>query len=425
VSSIDRLRYYDGEFLRAFDFTDEQTYHREMRRRLNRYLHLHGIVRGLQLYEDVQGSIHEVSILPGLAIDDFGREIYVFAPYTFGESDLTANRISVAGQYDVWLRYSKSAGSPPSAGYAACNQNGQYNRWIEGFTVVLLASPSNPFTPPVFTDDDLDDPTQDQVGVLLGTVSIDPSSVNLQFSSPVFHRRHFWGVIAQRIDAPPPYEASATSTPPFNVQNRNSALNPPVSLEVSPNIFARQNLIVGPDFDVNKTPGGTKITIKPSPTTSLSGTVKLAGDLFALGNIYSSVPDSKGNPQFLGISENVKQLVQQTTPDFVSTTTPPQFSIVPTAAGTNAGVFSDTVSFDINSNLASMSNVVATASLAGMEFNNPVNPAGVELFFTVVRGVKGANKCTVQVSYSVSPVPATLISPISTFWISASAVCFP
>ena len=34
-NQIERLRYYDGEYLRSYDFTDEQAYHIEMRRRLN------------------------------------------------------------------------------------------------------------------------------------------------------------------------------------------------------------------------------------------------------------------------------------------------------------------------------------------------------------------------------------------------------
>ncbi len=109
---------------------DEQTYHMEMRRRLNRYLHLHGIAEGLQLNQDTEGTISEVSILPGMAIDAFGREIYVFAPYTFGDADIAANRISTAGLYDVWLRYNKTAATPPSSGYAACNQTDQYTRWV-------------------------------------------------------------------------------------------------------------------------------------------------------------------------------------------------------------------------------------------------------------------------------------------------------
>lgn len=312
MGSIDRIRYYDGEFLRAFDFGDEQTYHIEMRRRLNRYLHLYGIVQGLRLAEDIQATVHEVSIQPGMAIDAFGREIYVFAPYTLGDADISANRIPAGGgNYDVWLRYNKTPATPPSSGYGLCNQANQYTRWMESFSVVLLASPSSPFTPPAFTDDDSDDPSQDQVGVLLGTVTVAPGSATEQFATPKFHHRHFLGAIAQRIQTPPGYDATQS----FNFPVKQTPRDPPVSLEIEPNIFARQNLILGPDFDLTTTPGGQAIKINPNPTTSSAGSAKLAGDLFAQGNIYSSVPDSSGNPQWLGISAYVKQLVQQGMPD--------------------------------------------------------------------------------------------------------------
>jgi len=69
VSTIDRIRYYDGEFLRAFDFDDEQVYHLEMRRRLNRYLHLYGIAQGLDLV--VSTDSVGVTLPAGLAIDAY------------------------------------------------------------------------------------------------------------------------------------------------------------------------------------------------------------------------------------------------------------------------------------------------------------------------------------------------------------------
>ena len=43
-SPIERVRYYEGEYLRSADFDAEQSYHIEMRRRMNHALHLHGIV---------------------------------------------------------------------------------------------------------------------------------------------------------------------------------------------------------------------------------------------------------------------------------------------------------------------------------------------------------------------------------------------
>lgn len=337
MSTIDRVRYYDGEFLRAFDFSDEQTYHMEMRRRLNRYLHLFGIVQGLNLVSP-SGST-DVSIMPGLAIDAFGREIYVFAPYTLGDSDVTANRITKAGIYDVWLRYQKTPSTPPSSGYGDCNQANQYTRWVESFSVALLGSPSNPFPYPKFADDDTDDPSGDHVGVLLGTVSIDPISATATFSAPKFDRRcKLLGVIAQRINTPPDSDTAQVSSQlqPFNFWNQpsgglNTSLSPPASLEIEPNIFAEKNLILGPDFNLAQTAGGVAITPKPKFVTG-PGSAKLAGDLIVQGNIYSFLADPV-NPQWLGLSAYVQQLVQQGLPDISTGSLPVSIPATGTFAG--------------------------------------------------------------------------------------------
>jgi hypothetical protein len=320
MSAIDRLLYYDGEFLRAFDFQDEQSYHMEMRRRLNRYLHLPGIVQGLQLIDDVQAMVHSVSIQPGLAVDAFGREIYAFEAYTLGDQDIQNNRIPAGlANYDVWLRYNKTPQTPPSSGYGNCNQANQLTRWAEGFTVQLLPHGTVPFTPPAFTDDDSDDPTQDSVGVLLGTVAVDPGSATQQFSIPSvnatpIHDR-FWGSIIQRILTPPGYNA-VTGSNPFNFQLKNSPRNPPVSLDIQPNIFAAQNMILGPDYDLT-TSNGVATTINPSPVSPKApGSLKLAGDLFVSGNIYSFFPDPL-KPNWQALQATVQQLVQSNLPEII------------------------------------------------------------------------------------------------------------
>jgi hypothetical protein len=69
--AIKRLHYFNGQFLKEEDFTDEQKYHLEMRRRLNQRLHAPGIVFGL----DVIPGANKVTVQPGMAIDAQGREI--------------------------------------------------------------------------------------------------------------------------------------------------------------------------------------------------------------------------------------------------------------------------------------------------------------------------------------------------------------
>src|ERR1700745_85856 len=91
ATSIQRLRYFDGEFLRSNDFTDEQSYHVAMRRRLNLALHRSGIVQGLGLQQDedsVPPTLLFFSITAGFAIDQDGREIVVSAPYTLSTDNV-------------------------------------------------------------------------------------------------------------------------------------------------------------------------------------------------------------------------------------------------------------------------------------------------------------------------------------------------
>src|SRR4029453_14648821 len=80
---IQRLNYYNRQFLGVEDFKDQQDYHRDMRRRHNVGPHTWGIVAGLDLRQaDVPGSPGEVDVTlePGLAVDGFGREIVVLEP---------------------------------------------------------------------------------------------------------------------------------------------------------------------------------------------------------------------------------------------------------------------------------------------------------------------------------------------------------
>jgi hypothetical protein len=439
VSTTDRIRYYDGEFLRAFDFGDEQTYHLEMRRRLNRYLHLYGIAQGLNLVNPT-GSM-DVTIMPGLAIDAYGREVYVFAPYTMGESDVTTNRITAAGTYDVWLRYQKSPGTPPSSGYGNCNQANQYTRWVESFSVSLLASPSTPFTAPGFADTDTDDPSQDQVGVLLGTVYADPTSITATFSKPLFDPKRcaLLGVIAQTIQTPTSWDATQASAS-FSFLNAagapNTPLSPPASLEIKPNIFADQNLIVGPDFILTAS-AGTTINFNPDPTggDTSGGNVKIAGDLFVKGNIYS--PTVVGTvTTWNATSATVQQLVQQFLPEMVSGTAIVKVSAVSTAtisAGYAIGVANVPIK---TTRLKTVTSAIVLANFSQVQttdrtdFDTLFN-AGSGMQFSISAPASAqftGQNGQVSVPWLVGPASGTFPSmkcAIDNFTISFVVICFP
>lgn len=67
-----RLRYFDQQFLEQSDFSDEQNYHLDRRRRHNRFLHTPGIATGLEV---IKTDDNKVKVTAGTAIDIYGREI--------------------------------------------------------------------------------------------------------------------------------------------------------------------------------------------------------------------------------------------------------------------------------------------------------------------------------------------------------------
>ncbi len=99
-SPIERVRYYEGEYLGSGDFDAEQAYHIEMRRRMNHALHLSGIVYGLELKQVDEGAgIFSYNIGKGLAIDHEGREIFLFSARQIDATDLQRNLIGSGGDY--------------------------------------------------------------------------------------------------------------------------------------------------------------------------------------------------------------------------------------------------------------------------------------------------------------------------------------
>jgi hypothetical protein len=70
--AIKRMHYFDQQFLVDSDFTDEQSYHVAMRRRINKAFHSFGITDGLQV---VRTGSRQVTVKAGGAIDRDGREV--------------------------------------------------------------------------------------------------------------------------------------------------------------------------------------------------------------------------------------------------------------------------------------------------------------------------------------------------------------
>ncbi len=118
-TSTSRVNYFEKQYLRRQDFSDEQAYHVAQRRRHNIAHHSWGIVLGLELALEEGGAI---VVRPGMAIDGYGRELVLPAKRAIEASEfirLGSNRL------DVWLFYENSLGSPAPAGYVACGDDSQ------------------------------------------------------------------------------------------------------------------------------------------------------------------------------------------------------------------------------------------------------------------------------------------------------------
>lgn len=149
IQSVERLHYYQQQWLGAEDFQDQQEYHRSMRHRHNLAHHTPGIITGLELTfatEDPADPNPSLTLQPGMAVDGFGREIIVFAPVkVYGaafNSDVlpNANKVALEGGpifICIWLAYKEAVQSGPSDAYACRDGTTDYGRTSEDFVLLL------------------------------------------------------------------------------------------------------------------------------------------------------------------------------------------------------------------------------------------------------------------------------------------------
>jgi hypothetical protein len=141
TDGIERLHYFQRQYLGAEDFKAQQQYHRDMRRRHNIGHHTWGIVVGLALVEKPaeSGNGVDVFIEPGMAVDGFGREIIVPEPTKLSPSDFEA--FATLAHREVWIAYAEERAKPPASGYELCDVEDQSARVRETFRIVIEPSP--------------------------------------------------------------------------------------------------------------------------------------------------------------------------------------------------------------------------------------------------------------------------------------------
>jgi hypothetical protein len=106
-NTVKRLNYYDHQFLRAGDFSDEQTYHLTMRRLHNSSLHTWGIGQGLQVALATGGTGTKVTVSAGVAIDSAGREIVLPS-----DTDLELGGVAAGSTVIVTIAYGEQQSDP-------------------------------------------------------------------------------------------------------------------------------------------------------------------------------------------------------------------------------------------------------------------------------------------------------------------------
>jgi hypothetical protein len=257
--------------------------------------------------------------------------------------------------------------------------------------------------------------------VFLGSVSVNQSSVTALFANPAFDdRRVFVGDRVQRLR--PPLDPTVAGTVPYPFLNANSALFPPTSLAIESTLFAEQNLIVGDDFNINLA------DILPAPTGTyppqnangyVQGMVKVAGDLFAGGNVYSF---SKDKLKWLPFSEIAKQFM----PEVITG----QSSVTPAGPFT-PGMFSGSTGVSLTSNkFAKIGSVVPFAYLSAIQFlnvdtfNGFIGQMPQVAITSVTQSLGPPNQSNVSVGYTVGPCNASLCA-IKTFTVSVVGVFYP
>ena len=117
-----RVHYFQGQFLRTQDFSDEQAYHLALHRRHQIAHHTWGIVQGLELEASEDG----LSIQPGVAVDGYGRTLVLA-----NKTSINTARFDEKGtdRLDVWLVYDRVKGDPAPEGYAGCGEEGERPRY--------------------------------------------------------------------------------------------------------------------------------------------------------------------------------------------------------------------------------------------------------------------------------------------------------
>ena len=190
-TDIERLNYYEGEFLGATDFQAEQEYHRDMRRRHNLGQHTWGIVTGLDLAQPPNGGTDgssvevDVYLQPGMAVDGFGREIVVLSQTQLTQEMFAAfydpNAAASPKWMYVWISYQQALLQPPSDACTSMNTSNAFGRVEETYTLSVTAAGPPPPNSAIVVDGSATTPPVEPSSSSSSTPLTDPPPITLPF----------------------------------------------------------------------------------------------------------------------------------------------------------------------------------------------------------------------------------------------------
>ena len=138
-SNNTRVHYVERQFLQTQDFVDEQAYHLSQQRLHSITEHTWGIVSGLKVLQDQDGTL---LVQPGMAIDGYGRMLVLPDRQT-----LPSNAFDLKGSevLEVYALYSRRDDTGFSVTTNSCNPDGtaRGNRSSEGIELQLRAVDQN------------------------------------------------------------------------------------------------------------------------------------------------------------------------------------------------------------------------------------------------------------------------------------------
>jgi hypothetical protein len=152
ATDVERLHYYERQYLGATDFEAQQAYHRDALRRHLLGPHTWGIVTGLELTQDGP----DVTIEKGLAVDAYGRTIVLLDRMRLSKDRFDLLPFQATPRWlTVSLRYAEESTGDPAPGFDTCATGDAGYRIRETFRVdltteqnpvVVAGAPTDPTT---------------------------------------------------------------------------------------------------------------------------------------------------------------------------------------------------------------------------------------------------------------------------------------